>query len=407
MKKGRFLALVLTILMLANLLAACSGSASAPTAPASAPAAAPGEAPAAAPSGEAIKIGAVLPLSSSAGVSGARVRKGMEFAANKINAAGGVNGSPIEIIFEDTQSSDPALAMSAVEKLIHQDKVNIIVGCYGSSASLAALPLCEENGVVMLEPIATSPAITSGSEWAFRISSTNGIDAEMVGPYLPALGFEQVAYMPVDNDWGLSVTQNYIPVLEGVGAKTVTTEGIIIGEGNYLTQLTKIKNSGATSVIITQDVESCSTLIRQMVESGMGDFKILSTSGNNASMVRSLIGDAAQGVYFIEYYAEDGMVGGVPNEKNKAFTEEWNAANSDTALDYFVVQGVSAVEIIAQAIAEAGSADRTAIRDALRSLEYEGLRSTIKFDEFGQSHGEVILTQIKEDNSIEIIDYKK
>ncbi|MDL2213947.1 ABC transporter substrate-binding protein [Clostridia bacterium OttesenSCG-928-O13] len=412
MKRGRFLALALSVLLLVSLLAACGGgtssSAGTPAAggSASTPPAVGGSSEAGGDAGgevytESIKIGAVLPLSSSAGVSGNRVRKGMEFAADKLNAA----GANIEIIFEDIQSSDPALAISAVEKLIHQDNVSIIVGCYGSSASLAALPVCEENEVVMLEPIATSPAITSGSEWVFRLSSTNGIDAEMVGPYLPKFGFNNVAYMPVDNDWGLSVTQNYIPILEEAGATTVTTEGVIIGEGNYLTQLTKIKNSGADSVIITQDVESCSTLIRQMVESDMGDFKILSTSGNNASMVQSLIGEAANNVYFVEYYAEEGMVGGTPNPKNEAFAKEWAAAVSDTVLDYFVVEGVSAVEIIHQAALEAGSADRTAIRDTMRTIKYDGLRGVIEFDENGQSHGDVILTQIQEDGTIKIIDY--
>lgn len=409
MKKKNSLVVCLCLVLVVSLAAGCAPQATnTPAAPVPTEAAKPADnAPAAKEAtGEPIKIGAVLPLSSSAGVSGNRVRNGMEFAMKEINDAGGIDGRPLEIIFEDTQASDPALAISAVEKLINQDQVCVIIGCYGSSASLAALPVCEKNGVAMLEPIATSPALTTGSEWIFRISSTNGIDAEMVGPYLPKMGFTKVAYLPVDNDWGLSVTKSYIPILEANGATTVTTLPIALGETNYLSQLTKIKNSGADSVIITQDVESCSTLIRQIVEAGMTDFKILSTSGNNASMVYKLIGEAGKDVYFVEYYAEPDMQGAQDNTKSKAFSEAFNAQFPDTKADYFVVQGVTAIEVIKEAVSAAGSTDRTAIRDALRNVKLDGLRGLIEFNEVGQSYGQVVLTQLHAGGTIDIVDYK-
>mgnify|MGYP000897560821 CR=1 FL=1 len=251
------------------------------------------------PTGEPIVIGAILPLSSSAGVSGNRVRSGMEAAVAAINADGGIDGRPVKIIFEDIEASDPQLAISAAEKLIHQDKVVSIVGCYGSSASLAVLPVCEENEIAMVEPVATSPLLTQGSEWVFRITSTNGIDAQAVGPYLPDMGFTKIAYLPVDNDWGLSVVNEYIPVLEAAGAETIDVLPVTIGETDYLSQLTKIKNSGANSVIITQDIESNATLIRQIKEAGMEDFNILSTSGNNSSMIHKLIGEVADDTYYV------------------------------------------------------------------------------------------------------------
>ncbi|MDO5111758.1 MAG: ABC transporter substrate-binding protein [Clostridia bacterium] len=413
MKKHFTMALTLLLV-----LALCVGCAAAPAQQA-APAAAPAEAPAAEPAAEApaaepaaaaaepIKIGAILPLSSSAGLNGAKIRSGMEFAAGEINASGGLNGSQIELIFEDIESSNPSLALSAAEKLINQDKVNIIVGCYGSSASLAVLPVCEEYGVVMLEPVATSAALTSGSEWIFRISSTNSIDAEKLGAYLPGFGFNNIAYLPVDNDWGASVVKSYVPILEGAGATTVLNMPITIGETNYLSQLTKIENSGADSIIITQDIESNATLIRQIVEAGMENFTILSTSGNNASMVYSLVGDAAAGCYFVEYYQEEGMEGGAVSEANAAFVKAFKAAYPDTPADYFTVQGYSAVNVIKEAVAIAGSAERTAIRDAMREVKYDGLRGLIEFDEFGQSHGDVVLTQLQEGGVVKVIDYAK
>lgn len=364
------------------------------------------ESAAPAPAGEPIIIGAVLPLSSSAGVSGNRVRSGMEAAAAAINADGGIDGRPIKIIFEDIESSDPQLAISAAEKLIHQDKAVSIVGCYGSSASLAVLPICEENEIAMVEPVATSPLLTSGSKWIFRVTSTNGIDAEAVGPYLPAMGFTKIAYLPVDNDWGLSVIKGYIPVLEAAGAETIEVLPVTIGETDYLAQLTKIKNSGANSIIITQDIESNATLIRQIREAGMDDFKILSTSGNNASMIYKLIGDIADDTYYVEYYAEPEMKGATNAERGREFADYFATIDPDTPVDFYVITGYNAVMVLNEAIRDAGSTDRVAIRDALQKVEYDSVRGTIAFDEFGQSHGDVILTHLHGDGSIDVVDYK-
>lgn len=411
MKQRRTLVACISLILVLCLLAAgCAPKAA--NAPAAAPAAAAEAAkPAqstepAAPeaTGEPIKVGAVLPLSSSAGATGTRVRNGIEFSVKQINDAGGVDGRPMEVIFEDIQASDPALAMSAVEKLINQDQVCAIIGCYGSSASLAALPICEKNGVAMIEPIATSPLLTTGSEWVFRITSTNGLDAVMVGPGLPELGFKNVAYMPIDNDWGLAVSKGYVPVLEANGARTVDIVPITIGETNYLSQLTKIKNSGADSIVVAQDIESCATLIRQCVESGMTDFKIV-LNGVNSSLMYNLIGEACVGVYFIEYYAEPEMEGTKDAAKGKAFAESFNKMFPDTKADYAVVQGLSATEILRDAILRAGSTDRTAIRDALKETKYEGLRGLIEFDEVGQSHGEVVLTQMQPGGTPRVVGY--
>lgn len=389
----KVLAVILALAMIFS-LAACGEQAS--------------NTPAATEAGEtkdAVKIGAILPLSSSAGLNGQKVRKGMEYAAGLINDAGGLDGAPIELFFEDIESSDPSLALSAAEKLINQENVNIIVGCYGSSASLAVLPVCEEYGIVMLEPVATSAALTSGSEWIFRISSTNSIDAEMIGKYLPKFGFNKVAFLPVDNDWGASVVASYIPVLEGAGAEAVLKMPITIGETNYLSELTKIENSGADSIIITQDIESNATLIRQIREAGMNGFKILTTSGNNASMVYSLVGDAAEGCYFVEYYQEAAMTGVEMSAVNNEFITGFEKANPDTPADYFVNQGYVAVNVIKEAVLAAGSADRTAIRDAMKNVSYEGPRGLIEFDEVGQSHGDVILTQLLKGGEVKVIDY--
>ena len=358
---------------------------------------------ASAATGEPIKIGAVLPLSSAAAITGSHIRIGIETVMDQVNKAGGIKGRPIQVIFEDIQASDPALALSAVEKLINSDKVVLIIGCYGSSASLAALPKCEKAQIPMVEPNATSPALTTGSQWIFRLPSTNAIDAEKVAPLLPSLGFTKVAYLPVDNDWGLSVTKAYIPKLEAAGAKTICTEAIALGETNYLSQLTKIKNSGADSMIITQDADTSATLLKQIVEAGMSNFKVLCTSGNSSMTAYDLAGDATANTYFVEYFAQYGMKGAGDNPDIKALDEFMKKNHPDTAADYPVAAGINAANVVVDALKRAASYDGVTLRDTLRQTNISGLRGQITFDKNGQAAGEVYLTQLKAGGEVNVI----
>ena len=90
-----------------------------------------------------IKIGVIEPLSGPVAASGNYIRMGAEIARDWINAKGGVGGRKLELLIEDNKS-DPKEAASAAEKLIVRDKVPAIMGAWGSSMTLAAMPKLEE-----------------------------------------------------------------------------------------------------------------------------------------------------------------------------------------------------------------------------------------------------------------------
>ncbi|HEX7212995.1 MAG TPA: ABC transporter substrate-binding protein, partial [Methylomirabilota bacterium] len=88
---------------------------------------------------DAVKIGVIEPLSGPVAASGNYVRMGAEIARDWINAKGGVLGRKIDLLIEDNKS-DPKEAATAAEKLIVRDKVPVIMGAWGSSMTLAAMP---------------------------------------------------------------------------------------------------------------------------------------------------------------------------------------------------------------------------------------------------------------------------
>jgi branched-chain amino acid transport system substrate-binding protein len=115
--------------------------------------------PAPAPAQESVKVGVIQPLSGSVAASGNYVRMGAEIGRDWINAKGGVNGRKVELVIEDNKS-DPKEAASAAEKLIVRDKVPVIIGAWGSSMTLAAMPKLEEYGVPMVVETSSAASIT-------------------------------------------------------------------------------------------------------------------------------------------------------------------------------------------------------------------------------------------------------
>lgn len=116
---------------------------------------------------ERVKIGAILELTGEGASYGQDAKRGIDIAVTEINESGGVNGKKIEIIYEDTQAK-PALAASATQKLVTQDRVPVIVGALYSSGTLSAAPIAEKSRVVLFSPGSSSPEITKAGNYIFR-----------------------------------------------------------------------------------------------------------------------------------------------------------------------------------------------------------------------------------------------
>ena len=106
-----------------------------------------------------ITIGAHGPITGPAAYIGLGGRDGMMLAVKEINAAGGVNGRKIAVVFEDDGHS-PTKALAAVKKLVEQDKVFAVFGVGGSNATVGAVDYMKEKGVLYYVSIASAPQVT-------------------------------------------------------------------------------------------------------------------------------------------------------------------------------------------------------------------------------------------------------
>ncbi len=342
-----------------------------------------------------LAIGAVQPLTGWAALGGKNVVAGMKIALEKVNASGGVLGRPFELIIEDGKA-DPVESVNAIEKLIRRDKVPAIIGCWASSATLAAMPIMERSKIPLLVETATAPMITDKkNKWIFRFTSNNDIDGLLMEPYLvPKLGFKKAAYLAVNNDWGRSMVKAVSEIMKKTGGEVVMVEYCGGAEANFTPMLTRIKNAGADTMFITNTLNGIALILKQYHELGM-KMNLFITSGMSVEELVNLAGkEAVEGSYFFERF----VASSPPPGKEKE-SQEMIAAYKKIFPDGFayadVAQGYDSVRIMAQAIQRAGTPDPLRIRDALEKTDYPGVSGRVKFDQNNHSHPRCSITQAR------------
>ena len=350
-----------------------------------------------------IKVGMIQPLSGPVAASGNYVRMGAEIGRDWVNAKGGVLGRKIDLLVEDNKS-DPKEAASAAEKLIVRDNVAVMICCWGSSMTLAAMPKVEEYGVPLVVETSSAASITRrGNPWVFRISPPSEMEAIGLESKLKTLGIKKYDFLAVNTDWGRGAVTAFGDILKKNGASQGVVEFMDQSATDLNAQITKIKTSGSDTLMVTTSVEQITLILKQAQEQRL-ERRIVTTGGSSSpSQLIKHAGPAANGSYhvlvFLPWFPE-----AHPDAKlAKAFVDEWQKRGFpfDGLTEGF--RGHDAVVTVAEAIKIAGKDERRAIRDALWKVNVMGTNGPIRFEkdgpagkESGQNKPLIFLVEIKD-----------
>jgi len=356
-----------------------------------------------APAQETVKIGVIQPLSGSVAASGNYIRMGAEIGRDWINAKGGVLGRKVELLIEDNKS-DPKEAATAAEKLIVRDKVPVIVGAWGSSMTLAAMPKLEEYGVPMVVETSSAATITKrGNPWVFRISPPSEMEALGLEKYMKDLGIKQADFLAVNTDWGRGAVGAFGDLLKRSGAQVGTAEFMEQAATDMNAQITKVKAGGADTLFLTTSVEQITLVLKQAQEQRLVR-RVITTGGSSSpSQLIKQAGAAAEGTYhilfFLPWFPE-----AMPDGKlAKAFVDEWAKRGHPFEGLTEGFRGHDGVLTAVEAIRIAGKPDPKAVREALWQVSVMGVNGPIKFEkdgpagkESGQSKPSIFIVQVKD-----------
>jgi branched-chain amino acid transport system substrate-binding protein len=382
MKARNAFVILLLVLVASAMLAGCaSPTPAATTAPVAQPTTVqspPTVAPTQANKPQSYKIGFINHLTGDAAAYGQSMKKGTELALDKINGAGGVNGVPLQVIYEDDRLS-AADAQTAFLKLVQSDKVPVIMGSGSSTVSLALCPKAQELHVVEISSISTAPALQKCGKYFFSaMASDNAQGPEWikVADYLKA---KEVAVMYINNDYGIGVKDTFVSAFQNAGGKVLIAQPFEVGSKDFRTEILKVRATNPKVVFIVDHVAEGSIVIKQAKELGM-DVQWVTDVSMVAKEVIDLAGAATDGVM--------GLRAGSTQtpayiEFHDAFVKKYNdepSIWSDFAYDTTM--------LVAKAI-EKGGYTAEGIDTALSQVaqNYVGPSGAKKFDQYGISQG--------------------
>ncbi len=215
------------------------------TKPAEKPAATPTTAPATKPAGKPIKIGFMTPLTGRVAGYGARQKIAVQLAVEDVNKAGGINGSPLEIILSD-DAADPRQVVTVVRKLATEDKVPVILGPLTSATFEVAAPLAVELKVPLATATSTKPGITDQARpWVFRFAVLDAAATPKAIEGYKKL-YPNAKRMVITGDTKESVNENlvkniYPKALKDAGLEVIDTVPFETGMTDFSAIVTKIK----------------------------------------------------------------------------------------------------------------------------------------------------------------------
>lgn len=358
--------------------------------------------------GEAIRLGSLTPLTGTGGSYGPSMRDAMAGVVERVNAEGGILGREIELVSEDTQTS-PEAAVRAARKLIDVDGVAAIMGTWASSVTTAVAPLCWENRT-MLFTVSGADSITQLPHEGYiaRTQPNSMLQIEVAGEFMVDEGATQLAWIGPQTPFA----QSSIDILQriadegGHGMESLIYEA---EKSTYRSEVDTILRDDPDFIMLGGYAADSTVLLRDIWQAGYEGKIIGPAYAVNQTVIDALPPEVVEGVFTWE---------GAPAIDSDAYARVQEILGVDT-VDPYSAQTYDHANLAILAMAAAGEASGTAIRDSLRTIsqgdgtdvssaveglpmiedgiDYTGASGPCDFDEIGDITGTQFLFKRIED----------
>ena len=324
-------------------------------------------------SSDVIKIGVFEPLTGANGAGGADEYDGIKLA-NKL--APTVLGKKIQLVAVDNKS-DKVEAANAATVLAQKEKVNAVIGSWGSSLSMAGGPIFAEAKIPAVAVSATNPNVTKGNDYYFRVCFLDPFQGVVGATHaFKTLNAKKVAIIrEVSNDYSVGLAKFFADEfvkLTGDAKSIVATADYNTGDQDFTAQLTNIKQLEPDVIFAPGNYTESALIIKQARALGM-KAKFIGGDTWDINSFLEVGGAAVEGATFSTFFANDVPINKTSEAFLKAFREEYKKEPAATS-----ALGYDAYMVILDAIKRANSAEPQKIREALtQTKDFEGSAGAI------------------------------
>ncbi len=322
-----------------------------------------------------IKVGVGGPLTGPNAAFGAQIKNGAEQAAADINAAGGINGQKIELVFGD-DVSDPKQGVSVANKFAAEG-VKFVVGHFNSGVSIPASDILAENGILQVTPASTNPKYTERGLWnTFRTCGRDDQQGGVAGEFIASsLKGKKIAVVHDKTTYGKGLADETKKAMNAKGVTEVLYEGINTGEKDFSALVGKIKASGAEYLYWGGLHTEGGLIVRQMRDQNVKAV-LIGADGIATDEFASVAGPGAEGTLMT--FAPD------PQRRPEAQVVLKKFEARKFKPEAYTLYSYAALEIIAAAANQAKANDAKKTAEVMRSGKpFKTVIGDIGFDKKG------------------------
>jgi branched-chain amino acid transport system substrate-binding protein len=328
--------------------------------------------------GTPIKVGVVLPLTGAQQKFGEIENNSFLMGMEEINAAGGVNGRPIELLIED-DTSKIAIGRSAAEKLILQDKVIVLTGGYSSDVTFAMAAVAQYRKVPFLITTGAADEITElGADYVFRLNQPVSEYARALTEFLQQVVKPKGVVILFEKSlFGQSGSREFAEQAFELDWKILMNEGYEAGTVDFKALLIKAKSAKPDVVYMISYVKEAALLVQQSKALG---FKPKVFAGAAAGFTlpefSKLAGDAVENVYSATLWTPQVLYPGA----REYYSNYMKKFGSET--EYHGAEAYASVYVVADALKRAKELTPKGVRDALAKTGMMTAFGPVKFTSY-------------------------
>jgi branched-chain amino acid transport system substrate-binding protein len=355
-----------------------------------------------------VKVGVLMPLTGNTAWAGKTNRIAAAMAAEEVNAQDLAGGYKLELVFGDSQC-EPRPAHDEAERLIGQEKVQLLIGEFCSSASVAAAQVANDEKIPLLVNISTADQIAGDSgPYAFQSSMQNRYSQQREATLLQKdFKFDSVAIIVENNDFGLSFRKNMVDLMQKAGKKVVLDVTQDRNDTNWYATITRIPASKPDLVIVSISAVQAANFVKQYAEAGITT-PLFSDYPPPPRIFERQVGAQAGKIGLVRaaFFAKDNTNSPAQKEfvaKLEARVQkELNEAHDVT---YWDVASYDAVRLVANAIKRGGPK----AADYLKAMAATRIDLVLGHYEFDEQRGakpdglNFVFIRTKPDGSIEVV----
>ena len=341
-----------------------------------------------------IRIGVAAPYTGDLAGYGDNIKAGVNLKLKEINAAGGINGQKVELVWGDDLCA-PKDAGTVASKFAADKSIVAVIGHLCSSATLAAMPIYVRAGLPAISPTSTNPTIGDvGKGWFFRNCYTDDFQGKYLASYVvpKLLGKNKVAIFYENNDYAIGLKDSFMAGARSAGVNVTGVEAYVAKTTDFTPQLTKLLRDKPDTIFLCGYHPEGALIAGQSRKLGFNGPLFGADGIDNEDYIK-IGGKATDNTYCtVPFLAASAGPAG------KEFAKQYKKAYGRD-VDWMSANAYDCLGILAQVIGKVG-ADRKKIRDGLAAINseangYKGITGLTFFDKKGDCAKPAFVKMVK------------